>query len=154
MVYLIAPHGTVDIGDAGVRSTGDVNIAALRILNASNIQAMAVTGVPTVQAPNTGGLLQASNTAGAAVQEAATPKPTATERPSVIIVEVLGYGGSSSDDEDPRDGRKDTERRSQLNYDPNSTVRVLGHGPIDSEQTKSLTDEEKKLLSEGERRRL
>jgi hypothetical protein len=31
---LIAPSGFVDAGDAGIRSSGNLNIAALQILNA------------------------------------------------------------------------------------------------------------------------
>ena len=46
-VYLIAPHGTVDAGDAGLRATGNLNIAALRVLNADNIKVGGtVTGIP------------------------------------------------------------------------------------------------------------
>ncbi|MGO4683992.1 filamentous haemagglutinin family protein [Hyphomicrobium sp. 2TAF46] len=152
-IDLIAPLGTIDAGEAGVRSSGNVNLAALHIVNAANIQAQGnTTGVPQIQAPNIGGLMEASDASGAAAKQATNPAQSgASEQPSVIIVEVIGFGGGESDDE--KEKRK-PQRQSNLNYDPNSTLRVLGNGEITSEQTKALTDEEKRLLSEGERRRL
>ena len=33
---LIAPRGTVNAGDAGLRSSGDLAVIALRVLNAAN----------------------------------------------------------------------------------------------------------------------
>ena len=98
-VYLIAPHGTVDIGDAGVRSTGDLNVAALRVLNADNVVVGGrVTGLPTLPAANVGGLTEASNTAGAAAKQFVAPNQNnASASPSIIIVEVLGYGGGDGE---------------------------------------------------------
>jgi hypothetical protein len=103
-VDLIAPTGVVDAGDAGIRVTGNLNIAATRVLNAGNIAAGGTTtGVPAppaVIAPNISGLNAASQTAGAATaaaQEFAAPSrpqnDPALDTPSVITVEVLGYGG-------------------------------------------------------------
>jgi hypothetical protein len=141
-VYLIAPHGTVDAGDAGIRATGNVNVAALHVLNADNIKVGGtVSGVPTVPTNDTGGLTQASNTA-AANKPTAAPPPAANERPSIIIVEVLGYGGD--DDEQPR--RRDDKQRGSSNapvYDPNSAFRVLGNGALTPEQQQRLTDDER-----------
>ncbi len=105
-VDLIAPLGTVDAGDAGIRATGKVNIAATTVLNADNISAgQGTTGVPTVAppaAPNIQGLTAASNTAGAAsnaandvARQSRNQNPD-EEAPSVITVEVLGYGGDDS----------------------------------------------------------
>ncbi len=101
-VDLVAPVGTVDAGDAGIRVSGNLNIAALHILNAGNIVVGgASAGVPatTAAAPNIAGLTAASNTAGAATSaaETATKQGNQTtepqELPSIITVEVLGYGG-------------------------------------------------------------
>lgn len=45
---LIAPVGTVDAGDAGIRVSGNLNVAALQVANADNIQVSGVkVGVPT-----------------------------------------------------------------------------------------------------------
>ncbi len=101
-VDLIAPVGTVDAGDAGIRVSGNLNIAAAFVLNASNIQASGTSaGVPTVTAPsvNLAGLTAASNTSAASssaatdASKAAQGQGQQNELPSIITVEVLGYGG-------------------------------------------------------------
>jgi len=44
---LFAPQGAIDAGDAGLRSTGNVNLGARVVLNANNIQAAgSVAGAP------------------------------------------------------------------------------------------------------------
>ncbi len=98
-VYLEAPRGTVDAGDAGVRSAGDINVAALTIANADNFRASGnVSGLPTLTAPNIGGLTEASNAAGQAAKQLGEPKQNTQAQPSIIIVEVLGFGGGSGPD--------------------------------------------------------
>ncbi|MEI9991673.1 MAG: filamentous hemagglutinin family protein [Rhizomicrobium sp.] len=104
-VYLIAPRGTVDFGDAGVRVSGDLFVAAAQVANADNAQVGGNTfGVPTAVAVDTAGLEAASNAAAAGAQ--ATPHftpPPQTDLPSIITVEVLGYGGdNAADDEEKR----------------------------------------------------
>jgi len=141
-VDLIAPLGTVDAGEAGIRASSFVNIAALHIVNAANIQAQGgVIGVPVVQAPNIGALSEASNTAGAAAQQAAAPPPRTNDQPSVIIVEVLGYGGGDGSDEPKRRG---SDKQSQ--YDPNSAFQLIGDGQLSAEQMKKLTPEERRQV--------
>ena len=106
-VDLIAPKGRIDAGDAGIRSAGNLNVAAVQVLNAENIQVTgtsAGTPPPTVvAAPNLGALTAAASTTGAATQTAGefTPANNASdmakkpeEVPSIVTVEVLGYGGS------------------------------------------------------------
>ena len=69
-INLIAPRGTVDAGDAGIRA-GNLNVAALRVVNADNIQVTGkASGIPLVQAVNTGALTAASAAASAATQVA------------------------------------------------------------------------------------
>ncbi|WP_420970617.1 filamentous haemagglutinin family protein [Bradyrhizobium sp. B120] len=142
-VDLIAPLGTVDAGEAGIRASSFVNIAALHIVNAANIQAQGgVIGVPQVQAPNMGALSEASNTAGAAAKQAAVPPPQTNEQPSVIIVEVLGYGGGDGSDEPKRRGN---DKQSQ--YDPNSAFQLIGDGQLTAEQMKKLTPDERRQVA-------
>jgi hypothetical protein len=107
-VDLIAPSGVVDAGDAGIRVTGNLNIAATQVLNAGNIAAGGTTSgvpsAPTVAAPNIGGLTSAATSTGAAnaaVQSVANQpnsQPEPEQAPSQISVEVLGYGGGEEDE--------------------------------------------------------
>ena len=105
-VDLVAPVGTIDAGDAGIRVSGNLNISALQVVNAANIQVSgASVGTPTVAAPALGGLLSATATTGAsssAAQELAKQTRAAAQSeapPSLITVEVLGYGGSGEEPE-------------------------------------------------------
>ncbi|MFS2054597.1 filamentous hemagglutinin family protein, partial [Variovorax sp. CT11-76] len=60
-IDLIAPLGTIDAGEAGIRVSGNVNLAALRVVNAENIQVQGKsTGIPVVAAVNVGALSNAS----------------------------------------------------------------------------------------------
>ncbi|HVS52042.1 MAG TPA: filamentous hemagglutinin family protein [Opitutaceae bacterium] len=101
-VDLIAPAGTIDAGDAGIRVSGNLNVSALQVVNAANIQVSgASVGTPAVAAPNIGGLLAAANTTAAASSAASDvarqnqAAAQAEKLPSIISVEVLGYGGGS-----------------------------------------------------------
>jgi hypothetical protein len=111
-VDLIAPNGVVDAGDAGIRATGNLNIAATAVLNASNIQVSGTSsGTPVaavVAAPNIGGLTAGNATTASTAQTAndltksqgpsATPAP---ESDSAISVEVVGYGGGDGSSDSP-----------------------------------------------------
>ncbi|MBU4190738.1 MAG: filamentous hemagglutinin family protein, partial [Proteobacteria bacterium] len=67
-VDLYAPLGTIDAGEAGIRVSGNVNIAALQVVNAANIQAQGDSkGVPVTASVNTGALSSASAAATSAV---------------------------------------------------------------------------------------
>lgn len=103
-IDLVAVKGTIDAGDAGIRSTGNLNVAAVQVLNAGNIQVSgASTGTPSVPsvAPTNIGAPTAASAATAAASQASNeltrnnqPRPQETEeKPSIVTVEVLGYGG-------------------------------------------------------------
>lgn len=132
-VALLAPNGTVDAGDAGIRATGDITIAAAQVLNADNISAGGTTvgapSAPVAAAPNIAGLSSASTSTAATssaaadvAQQARPDSTTAVEAaPSTITVEVLGYGGGESG------GASDKEQDDRVRADGsnNSEARVL-----------------------------
>jgi hypothetical protein len=100
-VNLVAPLGTIDVGEAGIRVSGNLNLAARVIINAANIAvAGKATGLPTIVTPNVAAITAASNTVGAAnsvANEVAKQQAAQAQQepiPSIITVEVLGYGGS------------------------------------------------------------
>jgi hypothetical protein len=147
-VDLIAPLGTIDAGEAGIRVSGNVNLAALQVVNAANIQVQGTSsGVPTVQGPPVGALTAASNTA-AASQQAAAPPPSNNNQPSVIIVEVLGYGGGegSSAPGPERDQKRD--QRDQQSQNPDSAYQVLGAGEITIEEATQLIADRRRQMQQ------
>ncbi|WP_345714444.1 filamentous hemagglutinin family protein [Luteolibacter yonseiensis] len=111
-VDLIAPEGTVDAGDAGIRVSGNLNIAANQVLNAGNISVSgnsAGAAAPAVSSPSISGLTAASNstaatnatTTGTAANEARNQETTeVVETPSIISVEIIGYGSGSAGESD------------------------------------------------------
>ncbi|MDI4236711.1 filamentous hemagglutinin family protein [Bradyrhizobium sp. Arg237L] len=146
-IDLHAPLGTIDVGEAGIAGR-NINVSALQIINAANISARGnVTGVPTIQAPNIGGLTEASNTAGAGQQVAKPTRTESGERPSIIIVEFLGFGGGDGETESGPSGDKRARRSSLDSYDPNSAVHMLGNGRLSEEQKRRLTEEERDRLN-------
>jgi len=107
---LIAPRGTVNAGDAGLRASGNLDILALLVLNAANIAVSGnVSGVPEANAVNISALESTSSTGGQAARIADESVAAAANRggqagvrtmPSLVTVEVLGFG-----DCDPESGR-------------------------------------------------
>ncbi|MFZ2982382.1 MAG: filamentous hemagglutinin family protein, partial [Sphingobium sp.] len=97
-VDLIAPLGTIDAGEAGIRVSGNVNLAALQVVNAANIQVKGNSaGIPQVPVVNVGALAAASSAASAVTQEATrvaerTRPQVRTEVPVIINVRLLGFG--------------------------------------------------------------
>ena len=96
-VTLVAPVGTVDAGDAGVRASGNVFVAAARVANADNFKVGgAAFGVPAI------GTTTASLPAGASsVINTNTFRPKTlgeqiNDRLSQILVNVLGYFGGEN----------------------------------------------------------
>ncbi|MFZ4483503.1 MAG: filamentous hemagglutinin family protein [Chthoniobacterales bacterium] len=117
-VTLLAPVGTVDAGDAGIRATGDITIAAAQVLNADNISAGGTTvgapSAPVAAAPNVSAL-SAGATSSAATSSAAGDLAQQSQQgggaavqdqaASIVTVEVLGYGGGEGSEEKKKDGQ-------------------------------------------------
>jgi hypothetical protein len=144
--FLMAPRGTVDAGDAGIRVSGNLVIAAAQVANADNIQVQGEKiGVPIAQSVNIGALNAASSAANAVnhvVDEMADKQRSdaRNQQPSVISVHVLGVGDNSSSSVNPAGANP--------GYDPASPVQVLGAGNLSSAKRKSLTASEQQRLAE------
>jgi filamentous hemagglutinin len=104
-VYLIAPAGTVNAGDAGIRSAGNLLVAAQRVVGADNISVGGVSsGVPAVSSTSVSFSAPASadsnNTNSQGDQLGAGDKLGQNSKlagmPSVISVEVLSLGDESA----------------------------------------------------------
>lgn len=105
-LYLFAPRGIIDAGDAGIGSAGNIVIGATEVIGADNIDIGGVSiGVP---AGDTGGIAAGLTSVGdaaanatrateqqqsqAAQQAAAGAESFDTAALSIIQVEVLGFG--------------------------------------------------------------
>ena len=97
-VYPIAPRGIFDAGDAGVRSTGSVNIVAATVLNANNIAASGnVSGTHAADTGGLGGAVAApANTAVTKTDSFANSANPNANAVGTLTVELLGYGGGDS----------------------------------------------------------
>ncbi|OYU86193.1 MAG: hypothetical protein CFE29_30255 [Bradyrhizobiaceae bacterium PARB1] len=138
-IDLIAPLGTIDAGEAGIRVSGNVNLAALQIINAANIQVQGTSsGIPTVQAPSISAALSTSNAAAASQQTATPTQGSGNAQPSVIIVEVLGYGGGADTGKEEDD--RPRSRSGQQTYNTDSAVQIVGSGTMNDEQRQRLID--------------
>ena len=151
-VDLLAPLGTIDAGEAGIRVSGSVNLAALTVVNAANIQVKGESkGMPTVASVNVAAMTNASaaaTQATAAAQDVVQRERAATRaaQPSVFTVRVLGFGNDAPPDSAqaaPQDGA----RTEAADYNPRSAVRVLGLGTLPESATRQLTAQERSRLS-------
>jgi hypothetical protein len=148
---LIAPRGTVDAGAAGIRVSGNINIAALQVANAANIDVQGkAVGIPGLVQVNVGALANA----GAAATQAAMAAQDVVQRdrsaarqalPSIFTVRVLGFGN------DAVDGAGQPAASSGLQggtgYDAKNRVQVIGHGGnIKPEVLSRLSDDERRRL--------
>ncbi|MGJ7543777.1 filamentous haemagglutinin family protein [Variovorax sp. LT1R16] len=153
-VYLIAPHGTVDAGDAGIRVSGNLILAAQQVRGADNIEVEGFSyGLPQ-NVVNVGALTNAS----AAASQAATAAQDVIQRervaarqalPSVFTVRVLGFGHEPTERGEPAPGRPlPAGSQSKVRYDPASLVQLVGRGQaFRGERMTDLTDDERRLLA-------
>ncbi|ULH06446.1 filamentous haemagglutinin family protein [Alcaligenes faecalis] len=149
-VDLIAPLGTIDAGEAGIRVAGNVNVAALHVVNADNIQVQGdAKGIPVVAAVNTGALTSASaaaSSAASAAQESVARSRAAARQnlPSIISVQILGFGNESPQPSGASSGARPADE--PASYRPNNLVQVVGRGDLSPAQAGRLTQDERKHL--------
>lgn len=100
-ITAVAPRGTFDAGDAGLRSSGKVILVANVVLNAGNITASgSISGAPAV---DTSALSTTAAPSIAAVKaEDVTERlnrmpPTAAGKSTTLSVDVLGYGSDCTE---------------------------------------------------------
>jgi filamentous hemagglutinin family protein len=115
-VYLFAPAGSIDAGEAGIRSSGNLVLNAQTVLNAANISVSgASTGVPVAVAGSLASSLASSGSAatsatskagedaaGASGSAARSAAATQIAKPTILVVEVIGFG-----DKNCKEGDKD-----------------------------------------------
>jgi filamentous hemagglutinin family protein len=110
-VYLFAPEGTINAGEAGISSGANLFIEAQTVLNASNISSVGTSvGVPTVSvgsvasslastsASTSAATTQAANDAAAQAAKAAAAGNSLG--PSQLSVDVLGFGDKNCPETD------------------------------------------------------
>jgi filamentous hemagglutinin family protein len=145
-IDLLAPLGTIDAGEAGIRVSGNINIAALHVVNAANIQVQGKSnGVPVSAVVNTGALTNASSAAASAsdAAEGVAREQQAASRnrmPSVFSVQVLGFGNERLAPSQEGASRAPAQ-------EPSNSVRVLGAGRLDDQARNQLTPEEQRNLT-------
>jgi filamentous hemagglutinin family protein len=143
-IDLLAFRGEVNAGDAGIRVLGDINIGALRVVGLNNIQVIGGTATGIPQATTlTVVPLTADTTAAQAASSAkdAMQASAPNQGPSVIIVEVLGYGG-----EDAMPSETEPRRRERRAYDVDSRFQIVGAGKLNAIGETLLTEAEKRAL--------
>lgn len=146
-IDLIAPLGTVDAGEAGIRYSGNINVAALQVVNAANISGVGkASGLPAIAAVNVGALTNASATAtqaAIAAQDAVSRERVAQRQsmPSMFTVRMLGTDAGTSTAR-PEDG----QAIRPVSYRPDSAVQVLGDARLGPYARGQLTADERKSL--------
>ena len=112
-IYLFAPAGKIDAGEAGIRSSGNILVNAQVVLNASDIKAAGSSqGVPQVPTGSLASTLAAAGTnpqnpaaedkAAKAAEQAARQAAATRQapKPTVLTVEVLGFGDKNCKEDD------------------------------------------------------
>ncbi len=140
---LIAPLGTIDAGEAGIRVSGNVNLAALHVVNAENIQVQGESkGMPIAVSVNVGALTSASSAASSAATAAQETLSRARDaarsnQPSQIQVQILGFGAGEISSATPAPSSSVSQQ---------AAVRLLGRGALSPSQASLLTADERMSL--------
>ena len=141
-IDLIAPLGTIDAGEAGIRVSGNVNVAALQVVNAANIQTQGQSsGIPLVASVNTGALTSASAAASSATQ--AAEDVSRQQQAARAAAHAVGDHGAGARVRQRAPGASRDGASRSPGYNPDSAVQVLGAGALGEQARSQLTDEER-----------
>ena len=100
-VFLLAPHGVIDAGAAGIRATGNLFTVAPTVLNAENIQvggeAVGVSqtsGPPVVTVPTQPNVADTAKAGADALDQARSAAQGGDRQlPTIYTTELVGFGG-------------------------------------------------------------
>jgi len=105
-ISLIAPAGTIDAGEAGIRVSGNLVLAAARVVGAANISVKGSTsGVAATVSTSAGEAEAAGAAAGSstnAEQNSANRNNNDQNQSSVVEVEVVSIGGTYEEEKKKR----------------------------------------------------
>jgi hypothetical protein len=102
---LIAPRGTVDAGEAGIRVAGSLNIAAFTVANADNIQVQGeASGVPTAGVDSSS-MAAANSVSSAATQSATMANGNQKKREALASDFLFEYLGDENDNDCNSEGK-------------------------------------------------
>lgn len=97
-ITLVAPAGTVDAGDAGVRAGGDIFVAAARVANADNFKVGGSSvGIPLANVASAPALPANAASAITANVFRANQAANSGDQRLRILVDVLGYYSGAAD---------------------------------------------------------
>jgi filamentous hemagglutinin family protein len=157
-VDLIAPLGTIDAGEAGIRVSGNVNIIAPRVANAENIKVQGDSaGLPMIASANIGALTSATAASSAAAigAQEMLQRDRANARnnlPSVFTVRVLGFGNEpvqKSETDTVMPSAAVSSVTTNTPYNPNSFLQIVGHGDqLKPELLSQLSEKERQMLKQ------
>ncbi|HEY4316590.1 MAG TPA: filamentous hemagglutinin family protein [Herbaspirillum sp.] len=155
---LIAPRGTVDFGAAGVRTSGNLNVAALIVANAANAEVQGkATGLPALASVNISALTDASAVAAQAIsaaQDVVHQQQAAARQalPSIFTVRVLGFGNEPVNDgaATPSGDSVSALPSAGMAYDLTSPVQLISVGDnADAGQMARLSEAQRRRLQQN-----
>ncbi|WP_244066328.1 hypothetical protein [Bradyrhizobium sp. Ce-3] len=90
--------------------------------------------------------LTAASNSTAATQQAAPPPSQGSGQPSIIIVEVLGYGGGEGSSAPNPDRDQQRDERGQRSQNPDSAYQVLGAGEMTIDEARQLIADRRRQM--------
>jgi hypothetical protein len=102
-VYPVAPRGIFDAGDAGVRSSGSIEVTANQVFNSNNLSAGgSISGSGAPVAPAAAPVAPASSAPTQQSDASKTLNQETAKKEGSLSVELIGYGDEEVDPGDPK----------------------------------------------------